>query len=280
MAQWRRDTPWRQGHILASETVIAVGLDASSSPGGGAFVVVSHDCDLAQEPDIEPKCEIMMGAIVEKEDGNFSWAKNPRRLHLSFTAGNRQIVVDLRAQNKCLIDKTVLADHTPDSNVSLTPSGLGILQSWLAARYRRAAFPNEFEQRLKNGRASVHKELSKILAKTGEHIVAILFDVDRGKEIDRKGADDPYELSIYLLYNVGKDPNIARNVTSYAAREIETIFHKAFFIGDKWQNIELLDVFSISEDAMTVWQSRQLKKWNADHLSLREEPQHPMLDNE
>ena len=280
MVQWRRDSPWRQGHVLEPDTVIALGLDTSLSPGERVFVVVSHDCDLAQPPDIEPKCEIMMGDIVGTENGNFSWAKNPRRLHLPFTAGKNKIIVDLTAQDKCLIDKIVLANHMPASSMCLTPEELRILQSWLAARYQRAAFPDEFEQRLKNGRARVHEKLSKILAKTGEHIVTIFFDVDRGKELDRDGADDPYELSIYLLYNVGKDPNIARDVTSDAARDIETIFREAFFIDAEWQNIELLDVSSISEEEMTVRQSRQLKRWNTDHLSLREKPQHPMLDSD
>lgn len=118
------------------------------------------------------------------------------------------------------------------------------------------------------------------MEKTGEHIVAIYFDVDRGNEINREDADDPYELSIYLLYNVENDPKIARDVTSNAAGEIEKIFNEAFFIKGKWHNIQLLDVSSISEEAMTVRQSRQLKRWHTDHLSLRTDPQQPVLDSE
>lgn len=280
MAQWRRDFPWRQGHILGTESAIKLGLGDTDSPVERVFVVVSHDCDLAQVPDIEPKCEIMKGTIVGQPDGNFSSAKNPRRLHLPFSAGTKKIVVDLNAQDKCLIDKTALAEHVPDSEACLSPEKLNIFQLWLAARYRRAAFPDEFERQLKDGPAKVHEKLLRILAKTGEHIVAIFFDVDRGKEVDHADADDPYELSIYLLYNVEGDPDIAGDVTSGAARGIEKIFREAFFIEGKWQNIELLGVSPISEEEMTVRQSRQLKRWHTDHLSLRTDPQQPMLDSE
>src|SRR5271166_411944 len=82
-----------------------------------------------------------------------------------------------------------------------------ILQRWLAARYRRSAFPDEFDRRLE--RTGVRDRLSKILKSAGTLVAAIYFDVDQGEEISRTGPDDPYTLAIYLLFSTDADPQAA-----------------------------------------------------------------------
>jgi len=57
----------------------------SSDPENSPCVVISHDCDLAQAPDKEPKIEIIVGKTC---NGNHTHAKNSHTLHLPFTASN------------------------------------------------------------------------------------------------------------------------------------------------------------------------------------------------
>ena len=51
MTQWGRDTPWRQGHLLPDEAVGALGIRSDSGDPKIA-VVISHDCDIAQPPEL------------------------------------------------------------------------------------------------------------------------------------------------------------------------------------------------------------------------------------
>ena len=72
------------------------------------------------------------------------------------------------------------------------PAALERFQRWLATRYRRAAFPDEFERRLND--TGVSKRIAKILEPLGKHLVAVFFDVDEGIEHVRNGEGDLYVL--------------------------------------------------------------------------------------
>ena len=79
MADWDRRTPWRQGHVLTAETVAALGLVSDQDPVDPLVVVVSHDCDLAQDPTVEPAVEVIIGCRVDKADPEFDAKCNTRR---------------------------------------------------------------------------------------------------------------------------------------------------------------------------------------------------------
>ena len=61
MVEWVRDAPWRQGHILPVDAMIALGIASSEQLNDSVAVVVSHDCDIAQSPDVDPDVEIILG---------------------------------------------------------------------------------------------------------------------------------------------------------------------------------------------------------------------------
>ncbi len=143
MVEWARDTPWRQGHLLPADATTALGVASAEQRSDMVAVLVSHDCDLAQSPDIEPDVEIIMGRRLTAIDGNYSHAKNARRLHLPFSAGKERLAAELLANGKRRIAKSDLAAFTPLLSIQLDPNERAILQRWLAARYRRPAFPDE-----------------------------------------------------------------------------------------------------------------------------------------
>lgn len=49
MAEWNRDTPWRQGHLLGNEAIEALKLRSSVELDQMLVIVASHDCDLVVE---------------------------------------------------------------------------------------------------------------------------------------------------------------------------------------------------------------------------------------
>lgn len=279
MATWGRDTPWRQGHILSDQAITALGLILEAQTKQVA-IVVSHDCDLAQDPSIEPTVEVIVGHRITNENGNFTYAKNARRLHLTFSSGIEHLVVDIKAHSKFQVPKHQLSAYQPINSIRLTPNERNILQRWLAARYRRSAFPDEFDRRLES--TGIRDRLIKILKSTSSMIAAIYFDVDRGEELSRAGSDEPYALVIYLLFSTENDFEDAEQVATTAKQNIITAFGERCISKETgtWHEIELVDCEVISDQAMTVQQAESLKRWSADHLSLRTESGQAMLRDE
>lgn len=276
MAKWTRATRWRQGHVLTDDAVDKLGLRDARAPKQTLVVVVSHDCDLAASSEKEPDVELIIGQQIEKADGNFTHAKTPRVLHIEFKTPNGPKVVELAAIRKARVAKNDLADHEPRGEFKLGPAGQSILQRWLGARYRRAAFPDAFEKRLNESGASAR--LSRILKPAGKHICAIFFDVDNGNEVERSEPNDAYELAIVLLYPGQPNSEESEAATLKVKEQIETVFKELFFDESKSRRgIELLDCMVMSDEALTYAQSTLMKQWRLEHLSLREDPENPMM---
>lgn len=286
MSDWMRDTPWRQGLWLSAESVQALGISPGEPAEELAVVVISHDCDLAQNPENEPVVEVIAGRVVAETNGTYTNTKNLRRLHLPCTAGTRQVIVELDATGKRLVAKRAsdvtpgLAGHVPEPSVKLRPEELRILQMWLAARYRRAAFPDEFDRRLKD-ETKLAERLGSLFKTTGSHISAIFFEVDGHREVPHSGADDPYELRIVVVYSTQHDPAAARQAAAHSAAQIEAEFAKRCKdkVTGQWRWIELAGVEVLSDEAITYAMSQRLLKWQADHISLRADPVQPVFED-
>ena len=131
----------------------------------------------------------------------------------------------------------------------LDPLGRNILRRWLAARYRRSAFPesNLSEDWIILG---LKERIAKILARHGTLIRAIFFDLDEGQEIERRPADDLYTLDMYLVYT-SEDPDRALAEATAAAHAIEAAFaSKLNKQNTGWELIELRGCTPISDAAI------------------------------
>jgi hypothetical protein len=276
MEEWDRRTPWRQGHILTPDTAAVLRLVREANQES-LVVVISHDCDLAQHSSIEPTVEVILGRRVQAVDGNLTDAKNPRRLHLLATEVGAPIWVELIATARKSIPKQDLTAHMPSTTIVIHPNGRNTLQHWLAARYRRSAFPDAFDKHL--GDTGVAERIVRILKPIGTHITAIFFDVDEGIEREHEDIEDPFTLSIDLLYNTENDPTAAEAAALEAAEAITKAFHDRCFDTktNRWCAIELLSCTPISDEALTYSMSLRLKRWNVDYISLRAQPPQPVI---
>lgn len=270
-AAWTRDTPWRQGHVLSLETARDLELIHPAGVEATCVVVSSHDCDLANDNLIaEPNVEVIVGCLPGKANGNFTWAKSPRTLHLEAERGDGTVVIELVATEKRLVPKTTLAAFGPDATWSLSGSSLSILRSWLAVRYNRGAFPDAFVDCLK--KSKVMDDLIKLIEPTHTMLSAIYFDVDSGKETDHADGS-PYDLKVFLVFPPGEDPEEAADKTEALAEKIESIFAQRLFdkATDTWSGVNLKACLPISEDDLPVSQARKLTEWRFEYMSLKEE---------
>lgn len=272
-----RETPWRQGLVLEHQAALDLGLTVTDAADQGVVVMVSHDCDIANGAEREPAVEVIVGRRIAAL-GADTHAKTARRLQIAFDTSEGPIAVEVLATDKVSRPKAAILSTQPRTDWELTPEGLVTLQKWLAARYYRSAFADEFERRLKDKPARLDRKIAKALDEPGEHVLAVLFDLDGGTENHRNGPDDVYQLHITLLYDSSLDEPTAYEAAQKAADTVENAFEKAFCQEGLWKNIQLLSCTAISDSAMTVAESRLLKQWRLDHLSLEADPQQAMLE--
>lgn len=271
-----RDTPWRQGMVLDHSVATALKLTTQEEADHKIVVVVTHDCDLASDIAREPVVEVIVAQRIVKLGADAN-AKTARRLHLEFETDGGAVALEFQATGKVVIRKVQVFASSPRLNWSLSPDGLVILQRWLASRYIRAAFADEFQDRMKAKPGKLDKKIVQALEEPGGHILAVYFDVDGGTEQHRTGPADVYELQIALLYDSTLDESAAYKVAEKAARAIEDAFAAAFCATGVWKSIRLESCMAVSDSAMTIAQSRLLKQWPLDHMSLDADPQQPML---
>lgn len=276
MPEWTRNSPWRQGSLLTDKTVTALNLAPSGCPDATVVIVATHDCDLAQLTDKEPHVEVIVGRRIKKLDGNNTHAKSSRTLHIAFE-GNEPFLAEFIITDKRIIDKNDLAGFEPEVNFKLSPPEFATFQLWLAIRYRRAAFPDEFEHRMKE--SGLASKISKIVKQYGEMITAIFFDVDEKREVSPTVLDDIYVLSIILLHETEYDFKAAEVAANKAKSAIEQAFKKKLRDTQSgvWQKIELRHIDVYSEESLTYRQSKLFRKWRLDHISLGADPQQPVL---
>ena len=265
---WSRTIGWRQGHILPEEAVSALGL------GRGAetlVMVVSHDCDLANANlDLEPYVEVIAGKRPPSSDPNLANLKSPRTLHLAITCEGRTECIELTATDKQLVQKSALAAWRPDTRYRLDADNFFTLRRWLAARYDRAAFPDEFERRLRH-ETDLAERINTIAKKDSVNRVVsgIYFEVGPREELD---PEVPYELTVVLVYTPGIDPLKNGDIAEEAGKAIDAHFRKRCLPDEAsgtWKHIRLKEVIAYSEEGISVARMKRLQRWHLDHLSMR-----------
>jgi hypothetical protein len=115
---------------------------------------------------IAPNCEVIVAQKIETIDGVYANGKNPRRLHLRFSGGTRQLQAELITTDKKTVKKRDILDKLPMPDVKLTQDEHFTLQSWLASRYYRPIFADEFDRRLKTKPFEIHKKIANTIKQT------------------------------------------------------------------------------------------------------------------
>lgn len=276
MPEWTRETPWRQGHLLTTDAIKSLGLLHPDHPDETLVIVATHDCDLTQSPQKEPVVEVIIGRLIGEMDGNYTRAKASRTLHIPFE-GEERLLAEFVITTKQTVRKEDLVGFAPLATHRLSPVNKTVFERWLASRYRRSAFPDEFERRLVH-ETGLANRLAKAVKPHGELISAVLFDVDEGKELAKNGPDEVYVLDVVLLHAVDPDHFAAESAANAAKEAIRAAFKAKAFDQDsgKWRYIELRHVDVVSEEAFSYRQFMLLKPWRLDYISLGADPQQPI----
>jgi hypothetical protein len=259
---WKRATAWRQGSVVPRDAAISLGILGEAQTGAEVLLVVSHDCDIAEDNlDLEPTVEGIVGEIVDDADPNLTYAKSTNTLHLKILLEDHPCVVQLRAPRKLSISKLSLSSVDPDKKYVLSQKGRQILQSWLADRYRRSAFPDALHKHISTIRKTLH-EAGKAAP---DAIVGFYMSFD--PEIEITNEDEPYELWIAVVFDhlVPSADEIAEEVALKISRRLENKFKTA----EGWKSIDLRSCQARSDFEFSLYDAQTMKLYRLEHISLK-----------
>ena len=224
------------------------------------MLVASHTCDL-QDSHAEPRVALLVGHVTTKQDNNKRHAKGVRQLQL-LAEGGELAEFDIRSLE--FVGAEVLTGHMPWPDVTYGYDEVRSLQRWLAQRYERVAYPDEFVMGLQKAKLS---ERIRNRLKNCDEILEVRAALDESKR--PSGA---YRLALILIYDTAKDPDGARS--DQIAKGIREDFDKAAeaLVGI----IDFIGASAQPDAEVPYLAVRRTKAWRLDDLSLRgDADEHP-----
>lgn len=182
---------WRQGSLLRAEVL----SELLSDVGDASFaLLLSQDCDIVRDEKTEPTLEVVPCRSLEKAKGNYLHGRNPRVFHIEADGEREALEIDIR-QRRLVSKLDAAALNKRPVQPALDELTVLTVTRWVAKRYTRSAFPDEFNRRLKAAGRKLDMLAKKAIAKPVTSIYIGLEPHD--EELDE---DEDYELYVFVAY--------------------------------------------------------------------------------
>jgi hypothetical protein len=257
---------WRQGSVLPPALFSAVqnftGL--AFAPNHIVPVVVAQDCDVVHPSlSAEPTVEIVRAVRVDEPNGALTRGKSVRRLHLPFRTALGSSYFEIVINERCQVDRRILAQEGPDGLITLAQADVRILATWCARRYRRHSFPTAFGNRLREPKTA--KRLNRLFAQYGRDIESIWLLIDPSDELPET---ESYALVVYVLVQKGRFDGDAER------ERIEKEFLDPFrdvLLSTAGISLKTEDLMLVSEEDISLHDIRFLRRLDLDYLSVTDD---------
>ena len=245
---------WRQGAILSKDLIDRLGKDRLLSErlcGEDIIVVLGHSCDITNDDcDKEPNVELIPGRM-SSEDPCALYVKNPRALQLKRSGGE---ILSFSIHERFLVPREYLCDSKPSSHLS--PKEVWDLATWVARRYVRAAFPDEFNRRI----AQVEGKIHDFIKNKHEILVGIWVYVE-DRELDE---DEEYKIFVHVVLKPECWEDSDKRIVGYKmADKITALLQKCEKIALAGE-VQILPATKFSLDDFM-----SMKQWDFEDLSHR-----------
>lgn len=255
---------WRQGDILSLTNFPKCNLAITTDDP--LAVAISHSCDICSD---EPAIEFVSAKIATEGDGNYTNAKHLRKLHLPIHSEDKQLILELIANNKFAIQKHELSGIEPTANFVLNEAQRKILQEWLSARYKRHALPDALQARLD----PVFDFLEKQGKKNSDKVLGYWINYDPVN--DELPSDQTYDFFLYIVY-LSDNPEWrlqAEAIVHLIKENFSILVQKTINLG----KVKLVDCRAYSEEEFTIKDQRRTIHYRFDYLSYRTNPPGPTI---
>jgi hypothetical protein len=255
---------WRQGSILPPELFqeVSIATHLEFYEGKAYPIVISQDCDVVHHSySDEPFIEIIRATFVERSDGSLQSAKSYRKLHLELVATDSHKPFQLSIHERGLIDRRLLEKYGPSKDLTVLPDDIRLLANWIAQRYRRDSFPDEFMRRISEKKGK--KRFKTLLEKQGILITGIFLLLNSFEELT---IGTPYEVTIYATVRTQTyDDDLQR-------QHLEDNFLDNFTDLLKGSSgIEVVNSFLVSEADFSLDDVRNTQRMDFDSISYADE---------
>lgn len=175
---------WRQGAVLPAALLPSVRMMPFASENnveGSRAIVISQDCDVVHgDFSLEPAAEVIFARpLPNGVERRHQQLRDPRRLHLVLNGPNGPEAVSVSPWERGAIERSMLLEYAPDESVGIAESDLNHLVNFVARRYDRDAFPEEFARRFCLG----FQKLQSLFRTNSTAILQIYLDVSPMEEL-------------------------------------------------------------------------------------------------
>ncbi|MHB8425543.1 MAG: hypothetical protein ACYDB9_10425 [Gammaproteobacteria bacterium] len=253
---------WRQGSCFTKSSCpgLIQALPAEHKIEGAIYICVTHDCSvLSPRLAVEPHIEYLIALPAEKLDGNCTYGKNIRKLHLNIVVDGDQKPYELLAYRRGFMPRELIVGTKPAGNIKLETEQKGLLARWLANRYTATAFPDAFEIRIAKVREKLKKHLENPLA---HQMLGIWIALLPG--MIELLASDKYEVVISLVYTADAyEKDLVEQKLDDFADKMKDIIGEA-------DGIVVAGVVVISEKDFSLMNYRKMLRWvNFEYISMK-----------
>lgn len=256
-----RNLGWRQGSILPKDLVEKLNEDGQLPTEAGPdqlFLVVSHDCDVLNASfEKERFVELIAATPRPENDGALRYGKNPRRLIIEVSSAGASSLFQLSIDDRHRISRKTLLGYSPDPTHIVPIESVDLVIRWIVKRYFRAAFPDAFNLRLQ----AAHKKLRAVLSNGGTLISGIYL---RTEEQELSSTEDYHVFAQATMPVVHFENTAARRVAQECLDSVAAVMNDC-------DGIVVDDHYLVSEADFSLDEQKQLRRWDWDNLSLRED---------
>ena len=252
---------WRQGSLISAELINQL-FDDETFASDVLGIIATHSCDIANNDLAQSaQIEISLAEPVESVNGNYTYNKNPRILHLKILGGpTTQYVLEennfeCKQANRVFVDKARLVCTRPLKSYSLAEPDLGYYRKWLAGRYDRPEFPTEFNNMIES--VDPKDRRKKLAKKLNRSLCGLYVQIIPDRELV---GDEKY--AVQMLGLVSDDSQSDLDEIEKSVKQYAEIIRSA--------NIDV-KVAVRTEAEVSCAHMRNFKRFNYDYLSLRDD---------
>ncbi|MEQ9451510.1 MAG: hypothetical protein RJQ07_07985 [Pseudomonadales bacterium] len=228
-------------------------------PDDAELIVASQSCDVAQSGETEPVVEVMIATRISKLDGNNTYNKNPRKLHLSATRFSEENVqektyLEIQATDKLQIPKPRFFGKRPDDKTVVSSASVNSFSKWLAGRYDRPALPTTFNDAL--ARSDPNSRKRKKYAKNASPFTSgIYVEISPNRELTQ---GEQYTVNLLGLI----PPNLSEHADD-VEKELKAL---AFLMAEAGMSVR---TYARTEDQITIALLKNFQRLYFDDISFK-----------
>lgn len=226
-------------------------------------IAITHDCSVIN-PCLqnEPLLEYLSVQPINSENGQFTNARNIRRLHFQVEVRGELKWYEASMGLRGFIKRAPIASCEPDNNFSLTEESLLILKRWLANRYISQTFPDRFNELtsplVRDSKAPLIRAFNSDVGKACNSIFISL--TPSNKDI---GADESYEVVLVLVFRTEVAEQIGRTEMESFGEQIKGLINTI-------NGLDPVEVFALADSDITYDQIVKMTRWQLDYVSIKD----------